>query len=126
VIVQNARVLASGSDTTSINERLGPDKKAAASPARTVTLDVSTRDALRISTARQLGRLGLTMRAAEDNKVSPELEVSAGEVGGELPKKKTADRVITSTCTRGHYRVNGREFQLNCDGTSLQLDGGDE
>lgn len=120
IIVQNAIVLSSGGDTTAVSNKEDVGKRVS-TPARTVTLDVSTRDALEISTARQLGRLGLTMRAGGDNNLAPDLEVNADQVGGGTLKKKPVEKVVSSTCTRGHYRINGKEFQLNCDGTSIQV-----
>jgi pilus assembly protein CpaB len=129
VIVQNARVLSSGGNTRTFSQQQAAvDTRVVQQPrvaARTVTLDVSPKDALKVSTARQLGRLSLVMRSTDDTGVSTETEITANEVGGESSKKK-GDRVVSGGCTRGHYRINGVEFQLNCDGTRMQLHTYDE
>jgi pilus assembly protein CpaB len=131
IIVQNARILSSGGDTTTVAERGMFEKKSSSSGLtgdtmmafKTVSLDVSTRDALKISTARQLGRLSLTMRAPEDSKISSEIEVNANEVGNnEGGKRIKSEKSFNTSCTKGHYRVNGKEFQLNCDGSRMMIE----
>lgn len=116
VIVQNARILAIGSDTTPASDRPGFEQKLN-EMARTATVDVAAKDALKISTARQLGKLTLVMRAPDDNLVSPEVEVNANDVGSGLGKGRKGDK--STNCVRGRFRVNGQEYQLNCDGTKV-------
>lgn len=113
VIVQNARVLASGGDTKTVSER-PTFERTVSTAARSTTLDVSTSDALKISTARQLGRLSLMMRANEDTAVSPSTEMNQNDIGQskEVKEKRTA-----ITCVKGHYKIGGKEWQLNCDGS---------
>jgi pilus assembly protein CpaB len=129
VIVQNARVLSSGGSTSSFNQQqqLPLDQRVVRPRpvARTITIDVAPKDALRISTARQLGRLSLVMRSNEDTGKARDIEFDAGQFEGEDVKSKR-EASAAAGCTRGHYKVNGIEFQLNCDGTRMQLHNYDE
>jgi pilus assembly protein CpaB len=69
VVVENARVLSSGGDSSTAEERFPTGRrKVTASP--TVTLEVMPEDALKIETSQQLGSLSLHLRAADDNRSS--------------------------------------------------------
>ncbi len=120
VIVQNARVLSLGGDTSVGNEqqqRRGSARRRLAS--QTVTLDVSPQDALKIATSKQLGKLSLMMRSGDDVKPSPvnevnQTDIGSGVVGGSKRKSRT--------CKRGTIKIQGKgEFLLDCDGSMTPI-----
>ncbi|MCB0359702.1 MAG: Flp pilus assembly protein CpaB, partial [Bdellovibrionales bacterium] len=87
VIVQNARVLSLGGMTATSDEgALAGASRANNIRTRmasaTVTLDVNPKDALKIATAKQLGKLSLMMRAPEDIAPPKTDSVSAADVDG--------------------------------------------
>jgi pilus assembly protein CpaB len=110
IIVQNARVLSYGGDTTpgatSMRERR-PTRL-----SRTMTLDVSTQDALKIQTARQMGRLSLIMRAPEDDGASTATVSTAQDIAQSKSAKGTQP-----ACSRGKIRMGGKEYIVGCDGS---------
>ncbi len=122
VAVENARVLSSGGDTTSIAERLPSGRHQAPAP-NTVTLEVAPKDALKLETASQLGKLSLHLRAADDSRLSG--VESFGSSDFEDPskvaeRKKTAKEAATrSTCQKGKMKIEGKEYILDCNGNLL-------
>jgi pilus assembly protein CpaB len=117
VIVQNARVLSYGGDTSTAADRsdLGVDSRSRRT-SRTITLDVSPKDALQITTARQLGRLSLIMRSADDDIGSPVTEIDQADLAQNKPQGRAR-----STCKSGRIKVGGEEFLLDCDGTMSRV-----
>lgn len=117
VIVQNARVLSYGGDFTPIDKRAvtlaGPR-----TASRTITLDVAPKDALSITTAKQLGRLSLIMRSAGDEK-GPEVTEFGAERFNDPTQKR--DRARSGSCTKGTVRMGGKEYIVSCDGSINQL-----
>jgi Flp pilus assembly protein CpaB len=77
-----------------------------------MTLEVSTEDALKIQTARQMGRISLIMRASDDVQASAVTDMSAAKVGGGEDARPTHG----NGCTRGKMRMAGREYIIDCDG----------
>jgi len=127
VVVQNARVLSLGGNTEPFNQPSAIDgRRAAARPAKTVTLDVTPKDALTIRTGSQLGRLSLVMRSTDDTNASATTEVTANDVGGVVSSKPAKPQSITPGCTKGFYKINGQEFQLNCDGSRFEMNNVEE
>jgi pilus assembly protein CpaB len=126
LIVQNARVLSLGGDTTPYDQRVGLDPRSSVTPKQvsTVTLDVVPKDALEITTASKLGSLSLTMRSNDDSKISTDTEIKEGDIGGIDAKPKPQSQ--GPGCIKGFYKSNGKEFQINCDGTTVQVDSFDE
>ncbi len=116
VIVQNARVLSLGGDTSTAedrNEKLF--KSSYRQPkSKTVTLDVSPQDALKITTSRQLGKLSLIMRSTGDVKTLPKTEVSQTEIDGTA--QNTTAAPVKRNCNRGRLRTPKGEFIIECDG----------
>ena len=110
IIVQNARVLSTGGDTRAPGE-LAQQVQGPRRTARTVTLDVSVKDALEIQTARQLGRLSLIMRAAEDDRAAPILETNRNDISGQKPPAATKPN-----CRTGRMRSGGKDYIIDCDG----------
>ncbi len=115
IIVENARVLSYGGDTT-----IGKDSgRNAHKINRTITLDVSTSDALKISTAQQMGRISLFMRAPADDKAANTTVLDANE----LSSKRTDDSATKPQgCTKGKVRIGERTFLINCDGSMKQAE----
>ena len=114
VIVQNARVLSYGGDTSTAADRseLAGELRSRRT-SRTITLDVSPKDALQITTARQLGRLSLIMRSADDDIGSPVTEIDQAD----LAQNKTQTKTRSACKSGGRIRVGGEEFMLDCDGS---------
>lgn len=113
VVVENARVLSSGGDVSTAEERFPTGrKKVQFSP--TVTLEVNPTDALKIETAQQLGTLSLHLRATDDNKSSGVESVNKHDLQGENGKKEQA------TCSRGKMRIDGKEYMVDCDGQLVE------
>lgn len=114
VIVQNARILSKGGETQKEEEDL-PQRRAKVAP--TVTLEVSPADALKVTTSKQLGSLSLFMRAGEDDKAAPVVEVSKQQIDGGL-KKKGSER----NCNKGAVRIEGKEYMIDCSGSITPID----
>lgn len=118
IIVQNARILSFGGSVESFDRmRATGTNIRTRQLGRTMTLEVTTQDALRVQTARRLGTLSLVMRAPEDNLTSQVTELSQHEVGGASKKKNE-----TKTCIRkGRVRMGDREYVVDCDGAIHEL-----
>ena len=111
IIVQNARVLSYGGDTTPGSAVMR--NKAPARKGRTMTLDVSTKDALQIQTARQMGRISLIMRAPDDDAASSTTQF----VGQDIGQKSGSKGVSEPACSRGKIKISGKEYIVGCDGS---------
>ena len=115
VIVQNARVISYGGDTRSVAEkRMLLDKSHSRRSSKTLTLDVAPQDALKITTARQLGRLSLMMRAPEDLSAAPSVEVNENLISdtSQLANQDGKQGV----CNSGVIKMGGQEYVVGCDG----------
>ncbi len=111
VLVPNARVLSFGGDMTQGRPQAGAAIRVASKS--TITLEVTPEEALSIQTAKQLGRLGLIMRDASDDK-APEVDsVTQGKImdPGAAPKKSGS-----VDCQAGTMRIGDKEFIVPCDG----------
>lgn len=113
VIVQNARVLSYGGDTSTAADRteVGAEMRGRRM-SRTITLDVSPKDALQITTARQLGRLSLIMRSADDDTGNPIIEVDQADLAQNKQVKRSA-----SACKSGRMKMGDQEYVVDCDGS---------
>lgn len=119
IIVQNAKVLSYGGDATPM-ERV-PEERGRGSQRefkKTITLDVSPTDALKIANARELGRMSLMMRSADDNKGVPVMELNRNAVLG-IDEKKPSKK---NNCQSGSVRKDGREYIIGCDGQLQPVD----
>ncbi len=112
VIVQNARVLSLGGDT-STSFRPGQVVRA---PSRTITLDVPPKDALEIQTAKKLGTLSLMMRSADDYQPLKDLEIDRKQIDG---GKRKPEKEI---CKKGTVMVAGQKYIMNCDGSLTEVE----
>lgn len=126
VIVQNTRVLSLQGDTTTASEQdPGASRKGNVTAATTVTLDMVPRDALAVTTARQLGRLSLMMRSSGDQVVLAEDEIDQNQIGPDsAPAVSRSIRAPKSSpqCVKGTFQLRGKDYQLNCDGSMVLLD----
>jgi pilus assembly protein CpaB len=114
VLVQNARVLSLGGDST---PNFQVASRGLRPQSRTITLDASPQDALKISTARELGRLSLLMRSPDDNKSAPSMEQDRKDISGpahEMKKEKS--------CKTGSMKIAGKEYIIGCGGSIQQID----
>jgi len=121
-IVNNARVLSFGGDTTLAQDRVAPDRSGrrggvSRDMGRTITLDVTPQDALKIQTGTQMGRLSLVMRSTDDNVASAVSEFTGRDFRG-ADARSAGSR---ETCTRGRARVEGIEYIVDCDGSLNQV-----
>lgn len=116
IIVQNARILSAGGDTRVASQMAqqiaGPRRS-----ARTITLDVGVKDALEIQTARQLGRLSLFMRSADDDKAAPILQTNRTDIDGTARKSSSKK----PACKSGRMLSGGKEYVVDCDGGISEL-----
>lgn len=121
IIVQNARVLSYGGDSTPQEQQTAPQRGRgmARETQRTITLDVSSQDALKIQTARQLGKLSLMLRSPDDNKSPAVVEQSQNDI---VPNSRPADARKKACTSAGSMRIEGKEFQIGCDGRLEELD----
>ncbi len=113
VIVEGARVLSLGGDANQAEKR----RPGVPVTQTTITLDVSTQDALKIQTARQMGRLSLMLRNDIDHKAVDTTVITAEDFNA---KEKKAEPKA-SVCTRGTMRTGSVTYVVNCDGTMVQL-----
>jgi len=119
VIVQNARVLSAGGDVTPLRDR-SPVDKPVPNAVKTITLEVSTEDALKIQTARQMGRLSLIMRAAEDVKAVEKTDMAQEEVINNTASGKRNQK--NAGCqNRGKMRMGGKEYIIDCEGNINEI-----
>ncbi len=116
IIVQNARVLSYGGDATTAN-RMQNRVREIRETKKTLTLDVSPQDALQIQTARELGRLSLLMRSADDYKSPSVIEFNKNDIESSAPEAPSKPK-----CKTGSMRIEGREFMIDCDGSIQQID----
>lgn len=123
IIVQNARIISAGGDTRAAGDLPARTTQAPRRSSRTITLDVSVKDALEIQTARQLGRLNLLMRAVDDDKGTSTLEVDRNDIAGNKSKTTNAKK---SGCKNGRMRSGGKEYIVDCDGTMTEVSNPDE
>jgi pilus assembly protein CpaB len=129
ILVQNARVLSYGGVVENDLEAQGVVARAAQSRASlrrralssSITLEVGIKDALKIQTARQMGKLGLMMRPQDDSAPAPAdiTYMDRNDVAGGDRSRRVAKN--TRTCTKGRIRVSGQEYMLGCDGTLSQV-----
>lgn len=115
VLVQNARVISMGGDTRSATEkRMLLDKTVATRSSKTLTLDVASQDALKITTGRQLGRLSLMMRAPEDLEAVQRTEVDENLISDESQLSNGSGD--SKPCKSGIIKMGGEEYVVGCDG----------
>lgn len=118
IIVQNARILSFGGSVESLDRmRASGTNVRARQIGRTMTLEVTTQDALKVQTAKRLGSLSLVMRAPEDNVTSQITELSQHEVSGSATKKQSAKNCVK----KGRVRMGDREYVIDCDGSIHEL-----
>ena len=120
VIVQNARVLSYGGNVESAERMRASGRYSDASRlvSHTLTLEVTPQDALKIQTARQLGRLSLVMRALEDNLAPSVTELNQFDIGDKRPARQSQP----ARCTKkGVVRMEGKEYIVDCDGSIRQM-----
>lgn len=128
ILVQNVRVLSfSGEIEEQVEAAM--DANTAARLARsgrsrqsssTISLEVSVEDALKIQTAKTMGRLGLMLRPPEEAVTANGTDsVDANTVADGKKRTKTAKN--NSDCNKGRIKVSGREFILGCNGDLSQV-----
>lgn len=118
VIVQNARVLSYGGDATNIADRsMLTGESGARRMSRTITLDVSPKDALQIATARQLGRLSLLMRSSDDDVGVAVDMVTQDDIRDGQPRRSDS----RGSCRSGRMRMGNREYVVDCDGSISEV-----
>lgn len=115
ILVQNARVLSYGGDSTDVNLRPGGSPIKAS--GRTITLEVSPEDALIMQTSKQLGRLGLIMRTADDDKASEVEQVDQNKILDSGSKTKSKD----NRCRVGTMKIDGKDYIIPCDGSDAMV-----
>lgn len=121
ILVQNARVLSFGGDTSEAGQR---QPNMVRSAARTITLEMSPEEALSVQTAKQLGRLGLIMRTSDDDKAAETDSVNQNKILD--PSSKPADSSVK--CQSGTMRIDGKEYIIPCDGKGgpIAVEGGEK
>ncbi len=119
IMVEYARVLSLGGDSRDAAQRNVAGTQTVQAQ-RTITLEVTPGDALKVQTALQLGKLSLILRDGGDSKTSDKMEVTQGEIGGNAKNKKP-----DNTCSKGTMRMGGKEYMINCDGSMTQLNNTD-
>ncbi len=112
VIVEGARVLSLGGDASQEKRRPGT-----ATSQTTITLDVTTQDALKIQTARQMGRLSLMLRNDVDRKAVDTTVITADDFNAKDKKPEKKE----SVCTRGTIKSGDLSYVVNCDGSMVQV-----
>lgn len=111
VIVQNAKVLSYAGDSRSIQERFGSAYSGSVEVGKTITLEVSPGDALKIQTSKKIGSLSLLMRAPEDDRSARVLEVDRNAIDNTFNQEK-----ISKECRKGNVRIGDQSFIVDCDG----------
>lgn len=118
VIVDNATVLSLGGDSTLGGQAGSERARLGRRASSTITLNVSTGDALKLQTARQLGNLSLTLRNSEDDKVSSVLAKNQHDLDGPRDEERGSSQHCAS---RGHLKIGSKEFVVGCDSSFSQL-----
>lgn len=123
VIIQNSRVLSYGGDDKSLDQRQLELMNGPKATSSTITLEVIPNDALKLQTARQLGRLSLTMRAPDDELGTGGDEVDANDLEGNSNGRRQNS---SADCLKGSVRIDGKEFLVDCRGQVNQVIKSDE
>jgi pilus assembly protein CpaB len=126
IIVQNARVISYGG-RTSLGYGTAEDRKLSkAKNARTLSLDVTVQDALKIQTARQMGKLSLIMRSIDDSTVSADTRVSGSDVQAGRNISNSSNKAVapakSGNCQKGKMKMGGKDYLINCDGSLVALE----
>ena len=108
VVVQNARVLSYAGRS----ERVAGDRNSRAEVGRTITLEVSPTDALKVRTASQIGKLSLIMRSRGDEKGVAVDRVDRADLGAPDQKPVKRDKCLK----QGKISIGGQEYVMDCDG----------
>lgn len=120
IIVQNVRVVSLGGRVQAIED---PIRGVVVPSSSTVTLEVMPKDALKIQTAKSMGRISLMMRSMDDAQGPDTEEFDQNDVDGS--KRKSEGRMGTS-CTKGSVKIDGKQFMVDCDGKINQVMNPDE
>lgn len=116
ILVQNVKVLSYGGEWTPYNQGGRGPGRMRRTPSRTITLEVSPQDALKVETARGLGRLSLLMRAPEDNVSPQKTRIDEGDIS-DGRRGNNANRA----CRTGRARIGGRDYIIGCDGEISEI-----
>lgn len=116
IIVQNATVLSLGGKVEIPENNFGGVIVPSSS---TVTLEVTPTDALKIQTAKTMGRLSLILRPAEDVLSPAVTEVDQNE----MDDSKNRNKLVTrgTTCSKGTVKVGDTQISVGCDGRLTQM-----
>lgn len=113
VIVQNAKVLSFDGDSRPAHERFGvASNNGKATNGKTLTLEVSPGDALKIQTSKRVGSLSLLLRAPEDDKAARILEVDKNAIDSTFEGNNKIKQ-----CKKGTMRIGKDSFIIDCDGS---------
>ena len=81
----------------------------------TITLEMSTPDALKVQTSRELGNLSLLMRATDNSAATTITEVDKNDIDGK--KHSRAKKAKKKSCNKGIMRIEDKDYLINCDGS---------
>lgn len=119
IIVENAKVLSLGGRTQGLED---PTRGVIVPSSSTVTLDVVSRDALKIQTAKSMGRISLMMRSLDDGIGSEVTEYEEFEVSGTARNRHQGNL----SKSIGSVKFAGKEFMVTDDGGIKQIISADE
>lgn len=109
VIVHNSLIVSCGGETRI--PRM-PLPQAQRLRCKTLTLQVTPRDALKVITAKKLGSLSLIIRPTNDFKEGPKETVTGSGLNDSQPRPTPGPK-----CSIGHARSIGQQWEVGCDGT---------
>ncbi len=111
IVVEQARVI-------SLGGYMQQDERASGRPRmnhKTVTLDVAPQDALKIITAKGMGKLTLMLRNPTDLEPMTTREMDENKV---IRNKKKIEARKPDIC--GGFEANGKSFVVECDGSHYE------
>ena len=112
LVVENARVLSTGGDASTAEQRLAAGRRKL-QVSNTVTLELSPSNALKIETAQQMGTLSLHLRADEDHR--------SGGVDEFQGKELSNVQDESEGCKKGKMTIAGIDYWLDCSGQLIEV-----
>lgn len=130
ILVANARILSVDGSTQDftkkqvLDPRIATNVVSGTSSVKTVTLDVSPADALKITTGAQMGKLSLFARPIDSlsSEGSGERVITQNQIDPKPAQAKpTSAAGQAKKCVKGVIKSGDKQFEVQCDGSMIEL-----
>lgn len=118
IAVENARILSSGNEGSGVSAPSASSGRYQAQSASTMTLEVLPKDALKLETAAELGKLSLHLRSKDDSGAAGIESFGSREFEDPDVKKQkqAAASPAVPSCQKGKMKIEGKEYIVDCNG----------